>query len=181
MPRYDGTVKRVKPRVNVMRGYAGNEPHSLSRSAPVGTGVDVFSGQAIALVAGEWQLATSTSPVVYIAYHDSSDTDVLSCGKLLGFSTLGEYEIESGYFTALGQAAATAADLVVEVSALTSGSFTVAGAGGGDDAGTIALGRTSEATLDLADSNTLHGGVRPLAEDSTASDVNVVRFVTTAS
>ena len=189
MPRFDGTVNRAKPRVNVMRGYTGNEPQSLSRSAPVASGVTIKSGQAIALSGGEWVLADETSPVVYIAYHDSEDTDVLSCGKLMGFSSLGEYELESGWFSTQGQAAATGPDLVIEVSDGTGhdgvttfsgdGYFTVAGAA--DAGGSIAIGRTSEATLDLGDSDTLHGGARPLAEDSTADDVNVVRFVTTAS
>jgi hypothetical protein len=151
MPTYSGTVKRVKPRVNVMRGYTGNEPQSLSRSAPVEANTTIKSGQAIALdVNEEWVLATSTDTVVYIAYHDSEDTDVLSCGKLLGFSTLGSYELETAYTTDAGLAFATGAGLSVEVSALVDGSLTLQGVGAGDDAGSVSLGRTSCAAVDLS-------------------------------
>ena len=59
MPRFEGTVNRDKPRVNVMRGYTGNEPQSLSRSAP--PAVDIESGQAIKLDGSEeWILADGT-------------------------------------------------------------------------------------------------------------------------
>lgn len=166
MPRYEGTVKRTRPRVNVMRGYTGNEPQSLSRSAPVASGVTIYSGQAIAdNGSGEWRLATSTSKVVYIAYHDSDDTDVKSCGKLLGFSALGSYELETAYATDTGLAAANGPDLVVQVSNATPGSFTINGAG---DAGgsNVALGRTSTAAVDLSDGG--RGGYTPLGQDDSS-------------
>ena len=165
MPRYEGTVKRARPRVNVMRGYTGNEPQSLSRSAPVASGVTIKSGQAIALNgAEEWDLATHTDPVVYIAYHDSDDTDVKSCGKLLGFSSLGSYELETAYTTAAGLAAATGPDLGVEVSNATAGSLTITGAG--DSANTVVLGRTSTAAVDLSTGGL--GGYSPLGEDDSS-------------
>ena len=176
MPTYSGTVKRVKPRVNVMRGYTGNEPQSLSRSAPCSSTAKDFikSGQAIALDGSEeWILATKDSAVVYIAYHDSEDTDVLSCGKLMGFSTLGSYELETAYTTSAGLAAATGPDLAVKVST-TAGSLTIDGFGNG--AGP-ALGRTSTAAVDLSGGGKLVsldaaggvlGGTQPLGEDDSS-------------
>ena len=165
MPRYEGTVKRTRPRVNVMRGYTGNEPQSLSRSAPVASDVTIYSGQAIAdNGSGEWRLAIETDEVVYIAYHDSDDTDVKSCGKLLGFSALGSYELETAYTTDAGLAAATGPDLGVEVSNATAGSLTIAGAG--DAAGTVVHGRTSTAAVDLSDGG--RGGYTPLGQDDSS-------------
>jgi hypothetical protein len=90
---------------------------------------------------------------VYIAYHDSDDTDVKSCGKLLGFSTLGQYELETAYTVAAGLAAATGADLEVVVST-TDGSLTING--DGTDAGGPVIGRLSCAAVDL--SNSQRGG-----------------------
>lgn len=152
MPRYEGTVKRTRPRVNVMRGYTGNEPQSLSRSAPVASGVTIKSGQAIALDGNEEWILASTEAVVYIAYHDSDDTDVKSCGKLLGFSTLGQYELETAYTETAGLAAANGSDLEVVVGT-TPGSLSINGTA---DAGGPVLGRTSCAAVDL--SNSQRGG-----------------------
>jgi hypothetical protein len=39
---------------------------------------------------------------IHFAYHDSADTDVDSCGKLLGFSALGKFEIESAWVDLAG-------------------------------------------------------------------------------
>ena len=94
--------KRDKPRVNVLRGYPGNETTALTRWLPYA--VAIKSGQAIAVGAGgnagKWVLATDSHAAnkVFIAYHDSSDPDVISCGKLLGFSALGGFELETGYY-----------------------------------------------------------------------------------
>tara|TARA_B100002019_G_scaffold289136_1_gene304127 strand:- start:450 stop:992 length:543 start_codon:yes stop_codon:yes gene_type:complete len=95
--------KRDKPRVNVLRGYPGNETTALTRSLPCS--VAIKSGQAIAVGsgnnAGQWVLAAQSHAAnkVFIAYHDSSDPDVISCGKLLGFSALGGFELETGYYS----------------------------------------------------------------------------------
>jgi len=184
MPRFDGPVTRDHhPRVNVLRGYTGNEPQSLSRSAPVATGVTIESGMAIALDGnGEWVLADNNDGVVYIAYHDSTDTDVLSGGSLLGFSTLGQYELETGWFVDPDEV--TGAGLVIQAST-TPGSFCING-GTGAAAPNTALGRSSVASIDLADSASVKGGNPPLGEDDSAPlDVGgnawVVRFTTTAS
>jgi|GEM_PF-5585967 hypothetical protein len=91
---------RAKPRVNVIRGYGGNETTSLSRSLPAT--VAIKSGQLIAATATGWVLAINTHTVgqIHVAYHDSTDTDVASSGKLLGFSVQGRYELETGYSAA---------------------------------------------------------------------------------
>ena len=156
MPRYEGTVKRLRPRVNVMRGYTGNEPQSLSRSAPVASNTgsaagakQIYSGQAITLSGGKWVLADHTAEVAYIAYHDSDDTDVLSSGLLLGFSCLGEYELESAWFTNDGFNQVTGPDVGIQVSdnGAEKGYWTATGAS--DVSGTIIHGRAMAKT-DLA-------------------------------
>jgi hypothetical protein len=90
---------RAKPRLNVLRGYPGNETAALSRS--LSPKVAIQSGQAVVdNGSGEWILALNTHTNVgkiHIAYHDSTDTDVISCGKLLAFSVVGRYELETGY------------------------------------------------------------------------------------
>jgi hypothetical protein len=103
---------------------------------------------------------------VYIAYHDSDDTDVKSCGKLLGFSALGSYELETAYTTSAGLTAANAAGLGIQVST-TDGSLTITGAG--DHGGsTIVLGRTSTAAVDL--SNSQRGGYAVNLGEDDSSD-----------
>jgi len=90
---------RTKPRLNVLRGYPGNETTALSRSLP--HAVAIQSGQAVVdNGSGQWILALNTHTnvgKVHIAYHDSTDPDVISCGKLLAFSVVGRYELETGY------------------------------------------------------------------------------------
>ena len=34
---------------------------------------------------------------MFIAYHDSTDPDVISCDKLLAFQVIGSFELETGY------------------------------------------------------------------------------------
>jgi hypothetical protein len=106
-----GEYRRAKPRLNVLRGFAGNEPQSLTHSAPpnIAEG-SIYSGQVIILNSdGEWIKATlsnAAGKVVYFAYHDAiivngvitTDTDVKSSGLLLGLSSLGDFEIQTAYF-----------------------------------------------------------------------------------
>lgn len=126
MPTLQNGVLRTRPRVNVTRGYTGNEPGNITRSAPLDASVTnagttpgdtIYSGQVVELTsAGAFKAATAAtkSKNAYIAYHDSTDTDVDSCGKLLGFSCLGNFEIESAWCTdvknlAVGDSIETAA------------------------------------------------------------------------
>lgn len=85
--------------MKVLRGYGGNEPTSLTLSAPVNAShTDIKSGMVISIVSGQWVKGCAQNVVPFIAYHDASDTDVDSSGLLLGLSCLGNFEIETGYF-----------------------------------------------------------------------------------
>lgn len=95
-----GYYVRNQPRVRVRRGYPGNEPTTITQSAPITTGVTIYSGQVISLSSGAWILGCPAGKTPYIAYHDSVDPDVVSSGSLLGLSCSGVFEIETAYFTA---------------------------------------------------------------------------------
>ena len=118
MPTYTNGELRDRPRINVLRGYPGNEPTSITAALPVDATVDhstaaktIYSGQPVYrnvsgnftnLLGTGWGTVTGgdAMPVqdIFFAYHDSTDTDVTSCGKLLGFSTLGKFELETPWF-----------------------------------------------------------------------------------
>ena len=110
-------VLRLRPRINVLRGYPGNEPTSITAALPVDSTVDhstvdktIYSGQPIVrnaagnftnLLGTGWGTVSASAKKVqdiFFAYHDSTDTDVTSCGKLLGFSALGKFELETAWF-----------------------------------------------------------------------------------
>ena len=114
MPTNTNGVLRLRPRINVTRGYAGNEPHSITRSESLDSSAidgttsakSIYSGQPIAFngATGLWEPITyvadalsGNTPLsqVHFAFHDWNDTDVQSCDKLLGFSVLGKFEIET--------------------------------------------------------------------------------------
>jgi hypothetical protein len=121
-PTFDGTL-RLRPRINVPRGYGGNEPTSITRSAPLSDAINhtsaddtIYSGQPIMLHESDngWIVPGMLYPAaggtaykngsderpgskIFFAYHDSTDTDVGSSGLLLGFSALGKFEIESAW------------------------------------------------------------------------------------
>jgi hypothetical protein len=115
MPQH-GYIKRSKPRVEVLRGYNPNEPHTLSQSHPVKANVTIKSGQVISLtwVGGnsryEWQLGCADGLMGYIALQDwdqsvtgglgafGYDPDVIEAGKLTGLSCAGQFEIQTAYF-----------------------------------------------------------------------------------
>ncbi len=95
-------ARRTAPRINVLRGWPGNETTSLTRIATPKLDEAILSGMVIVLDDnGEWVKATasnSTAKVVYWATADQSDTDVVSSGKLLGLSAVGNYEIQTAFF-----------------------------------------------------------------------------------
>lgn len=170
MPTYTNGVLRDFPRVNVTRGYAGNEPQSITKSAPVSDGVTIYSGQPIELDAstGKWVLADNASALssIYIAYHDSADTDVQSCQKLLGFSVLGEFEIETPWINVDGMSVGDQ----LKVSA--NGNLQSTGITSGGAAGTN-VGYVSE-IRDLGvgghtSANARGGVIGTIPEDSTAN------------
>jgi len=96
-----GEYRRAKPRLKVLRGYGGNESNVLSTAAAPKLDEAIKSGMLITLdTNGQWVKGFSdiTDPVPHMAYHDQSDTDVTSSGKLLGLSCAGNYEFQTGYF-----------------------------------------------------------------------------------
>lgn len=100
-----GEYRRTKPRLNILRGWKGNEPQSLTHAAKPTAGAEIKSGMLIVLDAttGYWVKCNATTHaglVPYFAYSDDTDTDVLSSGLLLGISCLGEFEVQTAYFNA---------------------------------------------------------------------------------
>jgi hypothetical protein len=93
-----GIYQRTKPRVNVLRGFTGNESSGLTKAARITDGVTILSGQIISLTNGEWVLGGQAGKPVFIAMHDSVDTDVVSSGLLLGLSCSGNFEVQTAYF-----------------------------------------------------------------------------------
>jgi hypothetical protein len=117
MPRF-GTIKRLYPKVEVLRGFNPNEPHQFSRAIPVaidttgsqqsnanyGKNILIYSGQVISqswnsvLGAYEWVLGW-TAGIPYIALQDSFQEDVLEAGNLVGLSCAGQFEIETAFWS----------------------------------------------------------------------------------
>jgi hypothetical protein len=100
-----GTIQRAYPRVRVLRGYNPNEPHTLTRSLPVATGVTILSGQFISpqwnSTTGEYQWVKGRDAATtegFIALKDSTDTDVQSAGTLPALSCAGQFEIQTPFF-----------------------------------------------------------------------------------
>lgn len=97
-----GEYRRTKPRLNILRGFAGNEPQSITHSAKPKAAEAIMSGMLIVLDDnGEWVKCDSASHggrVPYFAFQDQSDTDVQSSGLLMGISCLGEFELQTAYF-----------------------------------------------------------------------------------
>lgn len=89
---------RPTPRVRFVQGYDATSAHSLSEVLPIKSGVTITSGDLIVKAKSttgvwEWVLADSavygsnaSNPkgMIFIAKSDSTDTDVLSAGKLTG-------------------------------------------------------------------------------------------------
>lgn len=128
-----GHVYRTKPRINVLRGWPGNESTSLTWNATPKAAEGILSGMVICLdTNGQWIKATyalANNKLVYWATADQSDTDVISSGKLLGLSVAGNYEIQTAYFDPL-QTYAENTPLKVDT---TAGQLTVAAITTADD------------------------------------------------
>lgn len=98
-----GEYRRARPRLNIKRGFAGNEPQSITYSAQPTAGANIRSGELIVIdgATGRWvrcDSAVHPNVVPYFAFQDQSDTDVQSSGLLLGISCLGEFELQTAYF-----------------------------------------------------------------------------------
>ncbi len=97
-----GEFRRATPRINVKRGFAGNEPQSITHSATPKLNEGIVSGMLISLdTNGQW-VKSSTSDtkntVAFFAFADQTDTDVISSGTLLGLSTDGVFELQTAFF-----------------------------------------------------------------------------------
>lgn len=121
MPQF-GTIKRLKPRVEVFRGFNPQDPSTRSATAPVSSkkadgstndpalngGFLIRSGQVVSLIPDggiyKWALGfdpTATPPQVpHIAYNDSTDEDVIEAGNMPGLSCAGQFEIATAFFKA---------------------------------------------------------------------------------
>jgi len=95
-------ARRTLPRINVLRGWPGNETTSLTHTAKPKLNEGIKSGMVIVLDDnGQWIQATtslSAKKLVYWATADQADTDVVSAGLLLGLSVAGNYEIQTPYY-----------------------------------------------------------------------------------
>lgn len=164
-----GYYQRQKRRVNVLRGFDGTDPSTLTSNAPVAEGTVVYSGQIVSLNSdGEWELGAPKGSVPYIALSDSSDTDVQSSGLLPALSCAGKFEIETAWYA---------------TGVYNNDTVIIAGTGG--DAGKVAA-QASPSASDSTDIigiatrgglTDLNGGPGPII-DSQALDANIVTFIT---
>lgn len=100
--------ERLKPRLEVLRGYNPEAPQEFRTAYPVASGVTVKSGQLVApkynsdIDDYEWVLpGTDTGHVdqYYWANNDSNDFDVIEAGKLPALSCAGQFELQTAYYT----------------------------------------------------------------------------------
>ena len=106
MPQY-GIIQRTTPIMRVLRGWGPMEPHALTKSYPVASGVTIVSGQLIhpAWVSGnnryEWNLGAAAAGAgpSYFAQDDSTKEDVIEAGVLVGLSCSGDYELQTAFYT----------------------------------------------------------------------------------
>lgn len=121
MPTY-GVTTRAKARLNVLRGFKGNEPQSLSYSAKPKADEAILSGMIISLDSnGEWVKGCAAGVTPYFAQHDQADLDVVSSGLLVGLSCAGDYELQTAHF----DTSATIANDVPLVAHATNGTVVV--------------------------------------------------------
>lgn len=172
MPYLYGTELRAKPIAVILRGFDPNQPRSKTVAAKVADGVTIKSGQQISLVAtsdpavAEWVLglhAEALDPFTYTALQDSDDFDVRSADSLVGYSPLGDFVIQTGYFDD-GEAYPIGTPLTPDG---TTGDLTVAGSGD------PVVGYVTKPVTDLKD-----GGATGYPSNSNATDAEVIAFQT---
>lgn len=100
-----GTIQRSLPRVRVPRGLDLNEPSTGQRALPVKAGVTIKSGQVISAAFNnatsrlEWVLGKDASATqVFVAYGESTDSDVVSADLLVGLPCSGKFVIETAFY-----------------------------------------------------------------------------------
>jgi hypothetical protein len=94
---------RNAPRVEVLRGFWGNENKYNTSAFPVDPSVtSITSGQILYVgPSNTWLLASASTAKgfePYIAMEDSTDTDVISVGKLLALSFSNVAALQSAFF-----------------------------------------------------------------------------------
>ncbi len=170
-----GYYQRPKIRATVLRGYDPNNPTRLTEGHRVQAGVTILSGMVISLVTGgdgalEWVKGWAAGRLPYITVQDSVDFDVVSANSLVGFSCLGNFKFQTGYFK-------TGETYTLDTP-LTAGT-------GGDlglvvpttlESGLPILGYVTDANapVDLSDR-----GPKGYPADSSAVDSEVIRFQST--
>lgn len=98
--------QRLKPRIEVLRGYKPDTADEFRTSLPVAFNVIILSGQLIQPKWNaqrdtyEWVLAgdSEAEPQYYWAADDSQDEDVQEAGTLPALSCSGQFVIETAYF-----------------------------------------------------------------------------------
>lgn len=155
-----GLTYRTKPRINVLRGYPGNESTSLTRSAKPKAAEAIKSGMLISLDSNEeWIKGVPQGKTPFFAMSDQSDTDVIAADKLPALSCNGDYEIETCYFTANNGLAASDVPLI---------------AGTGGSAGLVVIGSDMDAETADVIGVTSRGGTQALAGINSQADPAVV-------
>jgi hypothetical protein len=129
--------QRLRPRLEVLKGWRPDTPHEMRTLYPVASGTTVKSGQVVApkynvaLGQVEWVIpaaADGHAPDYHIAANDSDDFDVLEAGKLPALSCAGQFELETSYFTGSEETFALGTQLSVDVTG-GAGNVKVAAAG----------------------------------------------------
>jgi hypothetical protein len=99
-------TNRAKPRVQILRGWDLVSTSTLHQVHPVKAGEDIRSGMVISRVWNptaatyEWVRGCTSARAPYIAFQDSTEADVVAANGLTGISISGDYEIQTGYFSA---------------------------------------------------------------------------------
>jgi hypothetical protein len=170
-----GYYQRPKIKATVLRGFDPQNPTRLTQGHRVKAGVTILSGMIISLATGadgvlEWEKGWASGRVPYLAVQDSVDFDVRAASSLVGFSCLGNFEFQTGYFKS--------GETYTVDTPLTAGT-------GGDlgyvkpttlESGDPILGYVTRANapVDLA-----AGGAKGYPADSSAVDSEVIRFQST--
>lgn len=105
MPTY-GIVMRDKPWLVVLRGFDANQPSQKTAAYPVKPSeVDVIkSGMVISIddttdpANPVWVKGWAATRIPYVALQDGNTYNVVSANSLVGYSCLGNFVLQTGYF-----------------------------------------------------------------------------------
>ena len=117
-------TNRTKPRVQILRGWDLVSTSTLHQVHAVKANEAIKSGMVISRewVSGnnryEWVKGCTSGKAPFIAFQDDTEADVVATDGLTGISISGDYEIQTGYFTAPDFAGAGENDYVYKVDTL---------------------------------------------------------------